>query len=190
MAKAALTLQNGTVVQIEGTVEEVRGLLEFYGSNTANAASIPRKSTARKRKRKPKSPNSSARTEKDDGDVTPNLSKIVTLTKDCDEAESIERQILDRASQVDRTLLPLYIVYEYLENRFALSSGEISKITSELGVPVSVPNTSRTLSGTAARYVIGDRVRRRGQGVRYKLSRRGIRYMKAVIGGEADENAG
>ncbi|MDZ7749602.1 MAG: hypothetical protein U5K43_13035 [Halofilum sp. (in: g-proteobacteria)] len=30
------------------------------------------------------------------------------------EAERIETKILDKASQVDRTLLPLYIVHEYL----------------------------------------------------------------------------
>jgi hypothetical protein len=113
----------------------------------------------------------------------------VNLTKTCDEAESIEAQILDRTSQVDRTLLPLYVVHEHLGNKFGLSSGDVSKITTDLGVPISTANASGTLSGTAAKYVMGDKVRKRGQAVRYKLSRRGVQYMKAVIAGKSDENA-
>ena len=191
MAKASLTLPNGTVVQIEGTVEEVQGLLTFYGSGAAMRGAARPENRAigtRPKRRKPKSaPDPS--TQAEDSGGTPNLSEIVNLAKNCDEAEDIERQILDRASQVDRTLLPLYIVHEHLENRFGLSSGAVSKITTDLGVPVSQPNASKTLSGTAAKYVIGDKVRKKGQAVRYKLSRRGVQYLKAVICGTSDENA-
>jgi hypothetical protein len=85
--------------------------------------------------------------------------------------------------------LPLYIVHEHLGNAFGLSSGEVTKVTTDLGVPVSQPNASRTLSGTAAKYVIGDRVRKKGQPVRYKLSRRGVQYLQAVIRGTSNEDA-
>jgi hypothetical protein len=193
MAKASLTLPNGTVVQIEGTIEEVQGLLAFYGSGAAaHHTPTPPKKTATprpKRRRSKHVPDASPPADDGGADAAPNLSEIVNLTKTCDEAEEIERQVLDRASQVDRTLLPLYVVHEHLGNRFGLSSGEVSKITTDLGVPVSQPNASRTLSGTAAKYVIGDKVRKKGQAVRYKLSRRGVQYLKAVIGGQSDENA-
>jgi hypothetical protein len=116
-----------------------------------------------------------------------NLAEIVNLVKNCDEAESIENQILDRASQVDRVLLPLYIVHEYLDNSFGLSSGDIGRITRDLGVPVSQPNASRTLSGTASKYVMADGVRKKGTKLTYKLSRRGVTYIKGVISGKADE---
>jgi len=190
MAKASLTLPNGTVVQIEGTTEEVQGLLQFYGAGTGQHSPAPRKPAARSRVRKSKSGRGpSEQPAGEAGDSAPNLSEIVNLAKNCDEAEDIERQILDRASQVDRTLLPLYIVHENLGNAFGLSSGEVSKITTDLGVPVSQPNASKTLSGTAAKYVIGDRVRKKGQLVRYKLSRRGLQYLQAVIGGKSNEDA-
>lgn len=193
MAKASLTLPNGTVVQIEGTVEEVRALLAHYGSGAApthGSAPEKRAAAARPKRRRAKgAPAGSTQAEREDDGGTANLSEIVNLTKTCDEAENIEQQILDRASQVDRTLLPLYVVHEHLGNRFGLSSGEVGKITTDLGVPVSQPNASRTLSGTAAKYVIGDKVRKKGQAVRYKLSRRGVQYLKAVIGGKSDENA-
>ena len=190
MPKASLTLPNGTVVQIEGTTEEVRDLLQHYGSAPSHSAA-PAAKTVRRRAPKPSGKGASpAKAADRSADAGPDLSEIVNFAKNCDEAEDIERQILDRASQVDRTLLPLYLVHEHLENAFGLSSGEVSKVTTDLGVPVSQPNASKTLSGTAAKYVIGDRVRKKGQLVRYKLSRRGLQYMQSVISGGADENAG
>lgn len=189
MAKASLTLPSGTVVQIEGTADEVRELLKFYGAGTGHGAPSARKRAAPLKVQETKGRGiSSKNIAGDASESAPNLSEIVNLAKNCDEAEDIERQILDRASQVDRTLLPLYLVHEHLSNAFGLSSGEISKITTDLGVPVSQPNASSTLSGTAARYVIGDKVRKKGQAVRYKLSRRGLQYLQTVIEGKADAN--
>jgi len=77
----------------------------------------------------------------------------------------------------------MYIVFEHMSNDYALTSGQISRVTNELGVPVQQPNASKTLSGAAAKYVIGDTVRKNGQAVRYKLSRRGHAYLKEVIKG-------
>jgi hypothetical protein len=192
MPKASLTLPNGTVVQIEGTTEEVRDLLQHYGAAPApdHPASRAGKAVRRRVRRAAGKSAAAAKPADRAADSGPDLSQIVNLAKNCDEAEDIERQILDRASQVDRTLLPLYLVHEHLENAFGLSSGEVSKVTTDLGVPVSQPNASKTLSGTAAKYVIGDRVRKKGQLVRYKLSRRGLQYMQSVISGGASENAG
>lgn len=144
----------------------------------------PVKSSRSKRKRK----TSKEKAIHADADVdkAPDLSEIVNLIKNSDEAEAIEAKILDKVSQVNRILLPLYIVHEYMDNTLSLTSGEVSQITTDLGIPVSQPNASTTLSGTASRYVIGDKVRRRGQAVRYKLSRRGVQYVKSVLGGKAD----
>lgn len=188
MAKASLTLPSGAVVQIEGTTEEVQALLEVYGGGGREPAAARggKASTRRSRKRRPAIKAAPAKSAEPGLD----LAQIVNLAKTCDEAENIERSILDRASQVDRTLLPLYIVHEHLDNSVGLSSGDISKITTDLGVPVSQPNASKTLSGTAAKYVIGDKVRKKGQLVRYKLSRRGLQHLTAVIQGKADANAG
>ena len=191
MAKASLTLSNGTVVQIEGTTEEVRDLLQFYEEGTGHKPPRSRKPASHGKASKPgRSPAPRRQPAGEAGDSAPNLPEIVTLAKNCDEAEKIERQILDRAVTIDCTLLPLYIVHEHLENAFGLSSGEVSKITTDLGVPVSQPNASKTFSGTAAKYVIGDKVRKKGQMVRYKLSRRGLHYIQAAIRGNSDGNAG
>lgn len=182
MTKAHLTLLNGIVVQIEGTVEEVRGLLQFYasehsGSKSDKSLSVEKRS-ARARSAEPGIGPVS-------GTAGPNLSEIVNLAKNCDEAGNIEKQILDRSSQIDRALLPLYIVHEHLSNAFGLTSGDISKVTRDLRVFVDTPNVSGTLSGRASKYVIGDKVRKRGQAVHYRLSRRGLTYLQGVIGGLA-----
>ncbi len=182
MAKANIVLPNGTKVSVEGTPDEVKQLLEFYGGGGSPIQQRP----AGKRKVKKKT--KTAASGKSGADENIELSEIVNLVKTCDEAELIETQILDRTSQVDRTLLPLYIVYEHLDNSHGLTSGDISRITTDLGIPISTANASRTLSNTASKYVIGDKVRKKGQPVRYKLSRRGIQYIKGVITGNAGGN--
>lgn len=175
MAKASIALPNGTVVNIEGTPEEVQHLLKFYSDQSIET---PR----RRASKKPVSARGMAK-KKEMASENIDYAEIVNLVKECGEAEAIEEQILDRASQVNRTLLPLYIVHEYLNNDKKLTSGEITKVTTDLGIPISQPNASRTLSGTASRYVIGDKVKKKGQPVRYKLSRRGVKYLKAVLEG-------
>ena len=184
MAKASLELPDGTVVTLEGTPEEVKHLLELYGGEGQPAA---KPASARRVAQRPKTRGRSAKSSESKQDGKPDLNEIVTLAKDCDEAEAIETQILDRTAQVDRTLLALYIVHEHLDNAFGLTSGEVRKITTDLGIPISQPNASRTLSGTASKYVIGDKVKVKGQPVRYKLSRRGVKYMKEVLAGNSDD---
>ncbi len=179
MAKATLTLQNGTAIQIEGTTEEVKRLLEFYGGEQARSAEKVSSPRASPKEHPAKAANEAS---------APDLAKIVNIAKDCDEANKIATQILDRTSQVDRTLLSLYIVHEYLSNSIGLTTGEISKITKELSIPISTSNVSHTLSGTASRYVMGDKVKKKGQPVRYKLSRRGVKHVKAVLEGTEGED--
>ncbi|MCH9695182.1 MAG: hypothetical protein K0U72_11800 [Gammaproteobacteria bacterium] len=179
MAKAHVTLPNGTTVEIEGTADEVRQLLEFYGSPDSAGKKRTPAPTKKKRQAKKSSGGTSA---KSTGDVI-DLTEIVNHIKNCDEAEAIETQILDRTSLVNRTLLPLYIVHEHLDDHEGLTSGDISRATIDLGIPIGTPNVSRTLSNTASKYVMGDKVRKKGRPVRYKLSRRGVQYMKKVLDG-------
>lgn len=179
MIKAMLNLPNGTKVQIEGPPEEVEQLLVLYSATQSKSTkhTAPRTDSDKGKKPAPVSKKSDA----EELDLTP----IVNLVKSCEEAEDIEQQVLDRTSQVDRTLLPLYVVYKHLDNKYALSSGDVNKVTTQLSVPVSTPNASRTLSGTASKYVMADTVRKKGVTVRYKLNRRGVKYMEAVISGDS-----
>jgi hypothetical protein len=172
MAGATFKLPNGTVVNIDGSPEEIHKILQLYEGKPSKKNSFAQLTASDKKKTAKK---------KQLENASDNLTKIVNLIKECDEADSIEENIIDRISQVDRVLLPLYIIHKYMDNSIALQSGEISKITKDLGIPISQPNASRTLSGTAARYVMGDKVRKGKQAVKYKLNRRGANYLKGVI---------
>jgi len=187
MAKASIRLPNGTTVLIEGTTDEVRRLLEFYGQappiSGSNRSGPGRDATRKPERRKP------PQTDAEKG-PQPNLAEVINLIKSCDEAESIESQILDRTSQVNRILLPLFVVQKHLGSAFGLTSGDISRIVTDLGIPMQTPNVSRTLSSTASRYVVGHAVRRKGKAIRYKLSPRGVQYFTSVLKGMADGKQG
>ena len=179
MPKATITLPNKTVVTIEGDSNEIKELLDYYSrskSSTSQSSQPDKKDTSKKRP-----PQGPALT----GEI--DHLKIINLVKNCDEAEAIEYEILDKTSQVDRTLLPLYIVEKYLGNKVALTSGDISKITVNLGIPISVPNVSGTLTGTASRYVMGDKTKKKGRTIRYKITKKGMAYLESVITGATDD---
>jgi hypothetical protein len=114
-------------------------------------------------------------------DDNTDLNEIVNLIKSCDEAEAIEKHVLDASSLVNRTLLPLYVVYKYVENRPGLSSGDIETITKNLGVRVKTSNAATRLANNASKYVDGDKVRRKGRAVRYRLNRRGVKYFEGIL---------
>ena len=175
MAKATFKLPNDTIVNIEGSPDEIHKLLALYQSPTVTSV---KKEMQPQRSRKQKQGQKEIIQESVD-----HITKIINLTKECDEADSIEENILDRISMVDRVLLPLYIVHEYMNNTVSLKSGDINKITKELGVQISQPNASRTLTQSASRYVTGDRTRKGKRAIKYKLNRRGVNYLKAVIQG-------
>jgi hypothetical protein len=186
MPKASIKLPDGTTVVIDGSSEEVAKILALYGGATDSANAPPAtpqkrakvKPAAKKEKDSPKK----SKTATDSVD----LAAIIETIKNCDQAEKIETQVLDKPGQVNRILLPLFIVHEHMDNAYSMTSGDISQITTDLGIPVQQPNASRTLSGTASKYVIGDKVRKKGQAVRYKLSRRGVQYFKKVLSGGTD----
>jgi hypothetical protein len=174
MAKATCTLHNGTVVSIDGTPDEIQKILLACGGVTSKGIDkVPLPAMKHK----------SDRSVIEQDYVT----QIVNQIKSCDAAEKIEKNIIDRTSQVDKILLPLYIAHTYFKGEVCLQSGEISKITRELGIPVSQPNVSTRLSTTAARYVMGDKVRKARKAVKYKINRRGLQYLLAVIQGKNDE---
>lgn len=183
MVKASIKLADGTRVEIDGSPEEVERLMSLYDKG---GGSSQHRRSDRPTSRSEAQPDGKSPTEQTNKPSL-DLSVIINAIKDCDEAELIEEKILDRNSQVDRTLLPLYIVHEYMENEHALSSGDVNKVTTQLSVPVSTPNASTTLAGAASKYVIGDATRKKGSAVRYKLNRRGVKYMKSILSGDAGE---
>lgn len=177
MPKATVRLASGAVVHIEGTAAEIKELLSLYGEATPEGEDISKKK--RIQKERPKSPSHPP-------DQEVSINEIVRHIKDCDQAADIESRILDTTSQVNRILLPLFVMQKLIGRKLGLTTGEISAVTKDLGIPIHIANVSNSLKGSAARYVIGDKVRKKGQPVRYTLSRRGIKYLENVIAGKSD----
>jgi hypothetical protein len=171
VAQATIKLPSGTVVTIDGNATEIRDLLQHYESKSPVGAD--RKGRTKK---------------KSDDELTESTSKvdgsgpveIANVIKSCDRSEAIERKILDKSSQLNRTLLPLFVIQQVMNADIALGSGEIAAILAELGVPVAQPNVAKALR-ESSKYVVGDRLRKKGKAVKYKLSRRGLQYMTEVI---------
>lgn len=192
VAKATMTLPNGTKVDIEGTTDEVEHLLSRLGqlSTSDRTIMLPPPAPIKKRARRQRRENQSSKSTMANDRSAVDITAIVNTVKNCDEAESIEETILDKTSQVDRTLLPLYVVHEYMKEKTGLTSGDINRVTRQLGIPISTANASSTLSGTASRYVMADSVRKKGGvPVRYTLSRKGVQYMKDILAGKNNEAA-
>ncbi len=184
MVKASFTLPNGTLVTIEGEPEDVRNLLDYYN----NSQPAEEKVAKRKPFIKPLQQNTMPTVSKG---VTPDtLAHVVNLIKSCPEAEAIEKYILGKSNEANRVLLPLYIIHEYFENEFDLTTVEISKITTDLGPKVKVrrQNALRALARfSASKYVLGDKTRRVGTATRYKLNDRGVQYIKTILANEPTE---
>lgn len=175
MAKASMTLPDGTTVTIDGSPDEIKRILALHQIPT------PELKGKRGRRKQTKKDSQAAL---HDG---VNLADLINQAKSSEEFERIEKNILDRSSLVDRILLPLYVAAKHISEQTKLTSGEISKFLSELGVNIAQPNVAKTLSSTALKYVIGDKIRKKGQAVRYRLSRRGMQYISAVIKGTAND---
>ncbi len=125
MPSAKITLPDGTVVNIDGTPEEVAKLLAIYGGGFTGAQA-PSSEKPRPSQSKRAARSKTASLKDSTAESAFDLNEIVNLAKNCDEAEAIESAVLDRASQVNRILLQLYIVHEHLGNNHGLTSGEIS----------------------------------------------------------------
>ncbi|MBU0574425.1 MAG: hypothetical protein KKH83_08125 [Candidatus Margulisbacteria bacterium] len=163
MAKASLVMMDGTKVQIDGSPEEIIKILGTHKMVT--------KHTAHKQK------DALQKIDINDTDLT----DIINAIKSCQEADLIEKNILDSNGLVDRILLPLYIIHGEESSISGLTSGDIAKILAQLGIGIHVANISKTLSSAASKYVLGDKIRKKGQPVRYKISRKGMAYLRSVI---------
>lgn len=172
MAKSTIKLENGTTITVEGTVEEVTKLLAVYGGSVK---SNPEEST---HSSKPK-PTTTSTTRSPENIV--DTVALVNATKNADDLEEIEKNILDKASQVDRVLLPIFIADREFGADVSLTSNDIYKFLKEFGISMALPNVSKTLSGTAMKYVIGDSARKKGASTSYKISRKGKQYIEQVL---------
>jgi hypothetical protein len=106
---------------------------------------------------------------------------IVNKIKNCEESDKIETQVLDKDDQEGRILLPYYISYKYFSNR-PLTSGDIEKITEELGVKIKAPNVINKIKKSLLKYLDSMSPRKKGKPTLFKLNRKGVKRFEEILG--------
>ncbi len=177
MAEAKIKLPNGTEVAITGSPEEIAKVVSLYSdTDSPRAASVH--SRPHRRDEAPTG---------DSGDVENppviDLASIINTIKDCNDAELIEHKVLDNSDVVNRILMCLYINDKYFGSKPPMTTGDVSKILKQLGVPVSTANVSSTISRKASSFVMYDGVRTKGAVIRYSINRRGLQHFEDLLNG-------
>lgn len=108
---------------------------------------------------------------------------IVNKVGDCDESEEIQSKVLDQRSAEGKILLCFYISYKYFKNVW-LTTGDIEKITSDLGTKIAVGNVSNKIKKELRQYLESGTARKQGQPTLYRLNRKGVRRFEEIIYGK------
>jgi hypothetical protein len=112
------------------------------------------------------------------------IREIVNQIRTGDDAERIERYILDSANQVNRALLPLFIVHKYMTDEFALSAAEIVAVTKLLNVPMKPENVSKALRNGGAKFTTIE-----GENPKtFKLIRRGVHHIESLLDPKSEDS--
>jgi hypothetical protein len=109
-----------------------------------------------------------------------NIAEIVNKIKNHTLSEKIDKNILDKKDMAGKILLPFYICYKFFPNQL-LTSGDIEKITDQLGVKIKTPNVSKAITGSLLRYLATDSTRVKGKATPYKLNRKGVKYFESIL---------
>src|SRR5450756_2196480 len=96
MPKASINLADGTTVQIEGSPEEVAKILALYGGSSSSSGTHPKVSAIKQNRRTAAEKSKAPKHNNAELDSSPDLSTIIQIIKDCDEAENIETTVLDK----------------------------------------------------------------------------------------------
>jgi hypothetical protein len=105
--------------------------------------------------------------------------QIVNKVGDCDETADIQARVLDKRGAEGRVLLSFYVSQKYFNNTW-LTSGDVEKITSDLGVKIDKKNISNYLV-TYRKYLESNAVRKSGQPTPYRMNRGGVKRFEEII---------
>lgn len=173
MPKAEIILKDGTNITIDGSVEEVAKIISIYRSDGVKSS---------KAHRRPVQPSTKEAVDNEKGKEAIDLAAMANKIRDCDEAEALESKILDHPDVVNKILMCLYMNKIYFGEQPPMTTGEISKLLKQLGVPVATANVSTAISRKAKALVMADGVRKKGSIVRYELNRRGVQQFEELLG--------
>lgn len=129
------------------------------------------------------SPKGAAATTVDRGSTNPSddlVLSIINKVGDCEESANIQSQILEQKGLESKILLCFYISCKYFENAW-LTSGNIEKITSGLGIKISMGNVSNKIKKEVRPYLESGSVRKNGLPTPCRINRKGIKRLEEIL---------
>jgi hypothetical protein len=106
--------------------------------------------------------------------------QVINKVKNCKESDSIEKNILDKNSAAGKILLPFYICSKYFPT-LSLTTGDVEKITAELGVRIDISNVGKAIRKSLLKYLDSNTTRTHGVPTNYKINRKGIKYFEGLL---------
>jgi len=147
-------------------------------SFTPSVANEKVKSRGRQKKSSPQGPPTG-----DAGHVSDSvLAQIIASINDAENHNEIAKNILDRSERTARILMCYYFAERH-STKPALTTRDVERITSQLGVKIAQPNIAKVIRQGAGKFLTADRVRRKGIPVLYQINRRGIAAFERVMAG-------
>lgn len=111
------------------------------------------------------------------------LADIVASVSEADNYEDIGKYVLDRPNRTARILMCYYFAHKHPTDP-ALTSTNVERITKQLGIGIAAPNIAKVIREGVSKYLMADRVRKRGFAVHYKINRRGIAIFEKIVSGQ------
>jgi hypothetical protein len=170
MAKASLTLPDGTTVQIEGNADEIQKIISLHKPTEPSSPKVLHK--PKPRKPKPK-------TNQNESESKIDISGLVNFIKEQDEFPIIEQKILDKKDRMPKILMSFYYASNFFETPY-LTTGNVETITDQFGAKIKTSNISTTIKGNL-KYFSQDQVRKKGALLKYKLNRTGVQEFEKLL---------
>jgi hypothetical protein len=117
-----------------------------------------------------------------DGEPSVDVASFVEFIKDSDKFPQVEKNVLKKKSQLARIIMVLYFIKDFTDNP-CLSTGQIATITDQLNVRIKYQNVGKLIKANQ-KYFTGQKVRKPGAVVPYKLNRQGIEAFERCLNGE------
>ena len=111
-------------------------------------------------------------------DTTVDAADIANKVNEADNHTKIVQHILNKPKRLPKVLLAFHFAHECGFDQ--LTSGDVEKITDELGVKVEHTSASHCISDNR-RFFSAGAARRRGAKIRYKLNHQGEQTYKKVL---------
>lgn len=117
-------------------------------------------------------------------ETTVNSEAVASAVHESDRFGEIEKNVLNKRSALGKILVTFHFAHE--KGYEYLTTGDVEKITDELGVKIASSNVSHCITANR-KYFSRGTMRRRGAKVPYKLNRLGeLTYEKYVTGEKAE----